>query len=335
MQINKAVDRVLFISLLGLALVFSAACGDASDGGTDAGSAGGSDGGADGGGDGGNTALTPIPVDKFFSRYAAAFCAKAYACCSSKEINTGVVSDIYGNNTSGYASESACTTDITKAMKQDFGWVLDLIPMGDLSYDPKEAANCVEDYLQSSCDQFRVGDLLESPACTKALLEARQLGEVCNDPDLGCVGGWETSYCDMPDTAVVGVCKTMPAHGEACGLGWICAPGDICVSSTGLCQALPKNGEACPDSECVAGAICQRDPNGQPTTCATPSLVAEGQPCDDILLICAEAQFCQAGTTSSVCAPLGTTGAPCTLSSECQSYSCDIAGKCAPPICAG
>ncbi len=196
-----------------------------------------------------------------------------------------------------------------------FGYAIDA---GKISYDPNEAATCLEGFATASCDSegpeqgcdlvFR-GEQVPGGTCLDDF-ECAELGSRCSIDS--CPGGVE---------CCLGSCSSPVGIGENCNSDR-CLPGDVCVRNLAMgndffCQS-GNQGSPCSDSfECDDDQYCDLTLN----LCA-PDKPA-GATCGD-RQECAGDQDCVFGS----CGSIDTVGAPCEFSCL-GSLTCD-SGLCEP-----
>ena len=135
---------------------------------------------------------------------------------------------------------------------------------------------CAEDSMQCSKPP--------SSACT-AKPGQRALGDACAN-NAQCT----SAYCRRDRGEVCGTCADPAPVGAACERWTDCA-SQLCVEKT--CRASAKQGEACGTLPCEGHLVC----DGQ--TCRAPTIVGEGDACDEAHLCGSDNASLSCGTTST------------------------------------
>ena len=199
--------------------------------------------------------LTLLPAANWGTEYAAAICAKIFACCDAGELSTW-----------NYADEAQCRQMAGMDIQAN---LTGLVSIGWVSYDAKAARRCVDEIKATACaDLLVVGKNVLAPSCFLISRGTGEIGATCEDLDVVCrssncdisVGtcgptrGCSTvcginQYCDT----TAQVCATWKAQGAACASGVECAPPLACLA--GVCAPPQSGGAACTVADdCLSGA---------------------------------------------------------------------------------
>ena len=150
---------------------------------------------------------------------------------------------------------------------------------------------------------------LATPTCVTVM--HGMAGAKCDGQALQCTTGL---YCDNSAT-----CAPMPAAGQPCTPGGLCAAPAACVGA--VCELAGATGATCEqDFTCAAGLGCSLS-----QTCGAVTWAGAGQPCGD-LVRCLVGD-CNGGTCPAVIAD----GSACTvgdLSSTCDTFAQCQGGTC-------
>ena len=158
------------------------------------------------------------------------------------------------------------------------------VEAGVVTYDPIEAASCIDFIASAACTDLAIHDDFTAPqACAQFEHGTIATGSAC-DHDEACASSFCEAAADGPTygTCLAGTCQPIElAVGGVCGQGYpACPGGSTCVE--GECRTPGAAGAQCYDSgECAAGLACDLDRG----VCAPP--VHEGEVCGP--LPCAEA----------------------------------------------
>jgi hypothetical protein len=136
---------------------------------------------------------------------------------------------------------------------------VDATARGAMAYAPDEAARCVEELRERSCDRRPWSRQLTPASCTRALHGVAALGAVVYD-GLECESGfaWPDLRCEdtcCPATCVEPLDRSLPGDGDACGQFGECGDGLVCDGD--VCRAAPGRGHACAlDLDCGDRLVC-------------------------------------------------------------------------------
>ncbi len=207
-----------------------------------------------------------IPLLRMRSELTRALCERTYQACECE----------WGTR---YDNELRCGTEV-ELLVIDIRERLDGVLGEGLVYDGECVAQYVDqlDALECGTEPLDAGECqppcqlihgwhVEGESC-------RLDGRVVND----CVRGLECiGTCTDPCTGGDGF---YVAEGESCDApDRQCAPGLGCTDA-GVCRALPEPGEPCFRSECAAGAYCELEVIGDPTSLERCFALGEvGDPC--------------------------------------------------------
>ena len=200
-----------------------------------------------------------VPLADFGTRIGTQYCGKAFECCTTEELPQLFIG-------ADFTDEPGCIDFYTRF----FGFLTPMyqasIDAGKMTYDAEHAADCVAAAGGLTCTQFAVHESALGGMC-----ESPFIGLVANDAECAfdeeCVSG----YCDGDSIAPVktGLCKTLPAAGEACP-SLDCAEGSQCQSGT--CMPLKADGASCRNrDECASGA-CNGASTQTAGTCGAPMI---------------------------------------------------------------
>ena len=209
-----------------------------------------------------SSSSSPVPASQFPSDYAKAYCQKAFACCTSSEIQMKFA-------VLGITDEPSCD--------QKYGALLQQFVLGGDPSKYKYSASCGGELVANidgwSCAEFVAGNSMPAPCELTS-------GTVANGGT--CTVGSEctSGLCSFTGQQSTGTCTAYVPEGSSCSVSTssgICVQGTFCQGSTGTptCVALLADGGTCMfDSQCQSGACNGANPSsgttgtcGAPTTC--------------------------------------------------------------------
>jgi len=172
-----------------------------------------------------------LPAERWGAEFAAAECARIFACCDSREQTRW-----------SYADEAQCRRDAASPAQE---YLDGLLSNGWVSYDAKMARRCVDEIATIPCtDLVAVGKNLFGPSCLSISRGTGKIGTTCEDLDVVC----ESSNCESGS----GTC------GPTRGCTAICAAGQFCDPMAQACAPLKTEGVACTATgECAFPLTCQ------------------------------------------------------------------------------
>lgn len=226
--------------------------------------------------DAGGLPIFRNPVTRAF---APVFCDHATRCCAQ--------------------SQGDCELEAGRALflLGDFAPEVDA---GGITVDSTAVQQCREELATTPCNMPMV--LLSVPACRRAIVGHRKVGEAC----LGYVG------CEAGLACVLGRCEAVAGPGGSCDAGAAlnCLSG-ICIT--------PGCGE---ELLCLAGRCT-------PTAQVGQACAPTGRECAPYASFCDCAQPATGCVDGGVCAPLRPMAAGCLRPPQCASGWC-ASGACAP-----
>ena len=203
-------------------------------------------------------------VRNYAENLAEARCAKAYDCCTEREIEASE-QEMYG------VDEGDCVDATADALGFKEDLIKEGIDAGRLSYDGALLERCVKGYAALSCEELK-NEATASIAECEAFLVAKvadggkcKLGEEC-----------VTRNCQRVDAEdAEGTCQPFAAQGASCGTA-TCGPGTYCA---GTCVPTRPDGAACGSNfECATGGCNGYDgASGTAGTCGP--MGGEGTQC--------------------------------------------------------
>jgi hypothetical protein len=194
---------------------------------TDGGS---TEGGSTGGGSG-------LALSQLSAKYAAALCAQNFKCVPAAAIGTRTMMECVDTN--------KCALDFEASS------IGDGIARGRVSYDPNQAAACVDAIAQISCDDWDKGfaETTQPAVCASAVVGKVAAGGACLD-DVECA----THFChgEDPSMNLDGKCVDSNSLGQACAGSADCASGFYCDLDSQVCAAQEPAGQPCMlEAECL------------------------------------------------------------------------------------
>ena len=250
---------------------------------------------------------------------------------------------------SAECNNAESTADCVATSEAPIGGIKPYVENGTVVYHPENVAACLE--LFGGLGFCSYSELNNAQASQEAFQKA------CEPVFIGTIA--DGADCFTDDQCVSRSCASDPA----CMMQ--CCPGK-CAAKVAPPPAA-KIGESCAVADCEAGAYCQSDMMGDPTTCAAQA--AMGQPCSDFagckspaacdidfmtgMGVCnvpaAHGAACNpmsflacdrfddiCDATSKTCVTKGTVGADCSMI-DCVDYAfCDMATmKCVKGLAEG
>ena len=185
---------------------------------------------------------------------------------------------------------------------------------GQVHYDERAAAACVDALAAISCDLSARDARLEPDACANVFTGTVAQGGPCGfDEECASARCTPAALCPDDYTCCIGTCATPPhtaALGDACQIDSDCALDAFC-SGAG-CHALLADGESCSASaQCDFDLICNRPSPTQSGECGRPPQLGEACPGH----VCGEiGTTCGSGGT---CVELSRPGQPCATDFDC------------------
>jgi MYXO-CTERM domain-containing protein len=181
-----------------------------------------------------------VPLDQFPGRYAQAFCAQNFKCCSATDI--------------GQHTMQQCTDDTATGLSLIGTLISDGQTRNRVSYDAAKMGMCVAAVAQLSCDDWKKGFTLwtnQPDACKAAVAPKVAVGAACQQ-DIECT----TAHCEGVDSSatplVDGRCTILLAAAASCAGGLSCADGLYCGETSQKCVARKAAGQSCiSDDECM------------------------------------------------------------------------------------
>lgn len=255
--------------------------------------------GSDAEGDGGPSpeeraiqSAEPVPLEEFCSRAVALRCEASAACCSDPERQ--------------YASHDACVA-AEQALCEDYS--LPLLETPGFAYDPLLGGQLL------ALQQLAAGDCgAPSRSIADAVVPALGAGQPCSLEVVALTGKDACQpglYCSIPAGETEGTCVAFGAAGASCDSATRCGEGLRCVDSA--CEPLPAPGDRCKFGDVCAEGRCMID-------VAATEAQYEGLTEEEILFRELEGGL----DPIYVCqAPRGR-GAACIMPEECASNFCDI-----------
>jgi len=213
---------------------------------------------------------TSLPPARWGAEFAAAECARIFACCDATERTRWA-----------YADEAQCREDAASQAQKSLD---DLLSIGWVTYDTKAARRCVDEITTAACtDLVAVGKNLFGPSCVGISRGTGKIGATCEDLDVIC----ESSNC-LPGPGTCGPTR---------GCTVVCAADEFCDTAALACAPLKTEGAPCSgQGECVFPLTCQSSgvctrlqPGGaacgSPSDCASASCtngVCDAMMCDGL-----------------------------------------------------
>ncbi len=298
--------------------------------------------------DGGPDSPQVRGADELIADASAALCGALARCCDQ-----GSISDWFGGYAARYEQNEAlqalaaelpprapfdadsCPSKLAKMLEVvPFGKWVSAVRAGDVAYDAKAAAVCLDTLQNASCGD-ELGAALYDGTCLSYSppfggSEQRTMFSRTKSPGAAC-----TTLNDGIGGLFYGTCE--PSAAFCCIED---AAGECTVPSgnnpQGTCRAAAGEGEACsmlpPFLLCKTGAECVND------RCVIPQTgdLTVGEACMDANFValgdCKES-YCE--SSSSRCEPLVKDGAACLFPFECESGAC-VERLCgAPTFCTG
>jgi len=118
------------------------------------------------------------------------------------------------------------------------------------------------------------------------------------------------------------------ASGAPCTSGDQCQSGfcgrSVASNACGTCSTPITNGDSCLEGMCVPGSVCSPTTLGDSSaasaagTCVAATNGGQGAPCDGNGPQCGPELYCDFGTSTPMCKPLGGQGAACAGSTACK-----------------
>jgi hypothetical protein len=231
---------------------------------------------------------TMIPIGAWANEFAAAYCAKIFACCDRTERSARW----------SFANEVECR----RLVAQDVAPSNARVAAGLLTYDARAARRCIDEIDAVACGTlFNHPDLrVVVSSCNQVMRGARKLGEPCQGLDSFC----ESANC-LTNEDVCGPSRACP---PSCGRGF------FCDEAVGCTAAKPAGGACATTDECESticalgvcgekeadGATCLGDAECASGTCSRPVVVAGtcGPPLPDGA-VCYTDSGCAGGTCGS------------------------------------
>jgi len=173
---------------------------------------------------------TGVPPWRWGAEFAAAECARIFACCDTTEQLRW-----------GYADEAQCRKDATAQAQKSLD---DVLSIGWVTYDAKAARRCVDEITTVSCaDLVAAGKNLFGASCVGITRGTGKIGATCEDLDLIC----ESSNC-LPGSGTCGPTR---------GCTVVCAAGEFCDTAAQACASLKTEGASCSGKgECLFPLTC-------------------------------------------------------------------------------
>jgi hypothetical protein len=175
---------------------------------------------------------TILSAQHWGAEFAAAECARIFACCEATE------NQVRAN----YADEAECR----RIFATDQQTALDsALRYRELTYDGKAARRCVDELASLSCaDLLPFGFVLYAPSCYAVKRAPSNIGAPCST---GC--GLD-EYCD----ATTQTCAPLKGAGAPCAGTAECAVPLICAA--GICGPPLPGGAACATHRDCASSAC-------------------------------------------------------------------------------
>lgn len=207
-----------------------------------------------------------IPLQRAPAEFAAAFCERVFACCTSPEI-----ADRFDSVDPPVTDLASCESYAARVFGNEF--VADTQAAeaaGHARYLPEAMAECVDHLRADDCAHLaRVFALMGLPLdCPRVHEPLAATGDGCNH-DFQCT----TAYCLGGTETQDGICAELPALGEACPESR-CVDGAFCdrsVEVDGRCTPLADDGGACTSRFGCASFYCDIPAPGEPGLCAPPA----------------------------------------------------------------
>lgn len=193
-----------------------------------------------------------IGIDDIPARYAAAVCAKMFACCSADQLV--------------FRDESMCRDSTESLYRYAIMTPQASVAAGYSTFRADRFKACIAALDSSSCGSlsfdWSFGPLAMIPACGEFFAPRSQIGQTCLQHE-DCVDG----YCARPDGGSLGGCAPLArdagpcaSQGE-CGADrfWGSGRASYCDATARICQPKKAGDAACAHYyECASGA-CASD----------------------------------------------------------------------------